>query len=411
MTAPSAEYLNLPFDEAIRFFRDKVSLPTKKWDDLSRGMHSRAFVVAGATKSQLLADLRGAVDKAISQGTTLADFRKDFDKTIEKHGWQYNGGRDWRTAVIFDTNLSTAYSAGHYAASTEPAVLAVRPWWKYMPSSSDHQRKEHMRWYGIVLRHDDPWWKTHDPPNGWGCKCGRTTMSNAAYQRNKDKLRTEAPDEGTYEYVNKKTGEVSQVPIGIDPGWDYSPGQAAWGRKLSENAMKEYQAMKGEAWEKLTPGDWMTSGLPATLPAAQPEAKLGPTLPNKEATVAALTEILGGEEKIFSFATDGFRYDLLVNAEVLGSHIDPGRSPFLPFIPEVLTDPQEVWIRFERHIGTGKVILRQRIVKVLGLGKEKAILIVADVKDGWLEAWTMLPTKQGKYLNDQRSGKLVYRKE
>lgn len=411
MTSPSAEYLNLPFDEAIRFFRDKVNLPTKKWDDLWGGMHSRAFVVAGATKAELLAGLRDAVDKAISQGTTLAQFRTDFDTIVEKHGWQYKGNRDWRTAVIFDTNLSGAYSAGHYAGRTAPAVLAVRPWWKYMPSSSANQRKDHKQWYGIVLRYDDPWWRTHEPPNGWGCKCGVSSMSNAEYQRTKDKLRTEAPDDGTYEYVNKKTGEVSQVPVGIDPGWDYSPGQAAWGRKLSENAMKEYQAMKAEAWEKLTPGDWMTYGLAERLAPAQPQASLGPKLTTTEATVAGLEEIIGGQEMVFSLDANGFRYDILVNAETLGGHLAKERTPYLPFLPEVLTDPHEVWMTFERHKGTGKIILRQRIIKLLDLGAGKLLLVVAEAGDGWLQAWTMMPTSQRTYINKQRVGQLVYRKD
>lgn len=411
MTTPSAQYLNLPFDEAIRFFRDKVSLPTEKWDDLWGGMHSRAFVVAGAAKSELLADLRGAVDKAISQGTTLAEFRKDFDKIIETHGWQYKGGRGWRTAVIYDTNLSVAYSAGNYAGRMAPAVLAVRPWWKYMPSSSAHRRQDHVRWYGITLRYDDPWWRTRNPPNGWGCKCGVSSMSDAEYRRNKDKLRTEAPDDGTYKYVDKKTGEVLTVPKGIDPGWDYNPGEAAWGRKLSDSAMREYQAMKADAWEKLTPGDWQTAGLPERLSPAPTKAALGPKLTSTEAAVAGLETILGGPEKVYSLAANDFRYDLLVNAETLGGHLAPERTPYLPFLPEVLEDPHEVWLSFERHQGTGKVILRERIIKLLDLGSGKHLLVVAEAGDGWLQAWTMLPTAQRSYINKQRVGQLVYRKE
>jgi hypothetical protein len=38
-------------------------------------------------------------------------------------------------------------------------------------------------------------------------------------------VRTEAPPLRTREVVNKRTGEVRQVPQGIDPGWDYNPGQ------------------------------------------------------------------------------------------------------------------------------------------------------------------------------------------
>ncbi|MHB1350106.1 MAG: phage head morphogenesis protein [Desulfobulbaceae bacterium] len=163
-----AEYRDLPFEEAIEFFRLKLSMPTAAWDELWKEMHSRAFTVAGATRNDLLEDLRTAIDKALAEGTTLAEFRKDFDQIVQRYGWKYNGGRGWRTAVIYDTNLSMAYSAGHYRQRNDPAVLAARPYLRYLPSSSRVPRAEHMRWYGLVLRHDDPFWRTHTPPNGWG---------------------------------------------------------------------------------------------------------------------------------------------------------------------------------------------------------------------------------------------------
>ena len=53
------------FPAAEQYFRNKVNLPTQRWDDLMRGEHARAFVVAGATRDALLTDLREAVDAAI----------------------------------------------------------------------------------------------------------------------------------------------------------------------------------------------------------------------------------------------------------------------------------------------------------------------------------------------------------
>lgn len=160
--------MQLQFKEAIAFLRKKISMTTDAWDDIWGAMHTRAFTVAGAAQDDLLEDLRSAVDKAISTGTTLAEFRKDFDTIIEKSGWSYNGSRAWRTAVIYDTNLSVAYSAGRYRQMSTPAVKAARPYLRYLPSSSANPRKEHERWYNLVLPHDDPWWKTHFTPNGWG---------------------------------------------------------------------------------------------------------------------------------------------------------------------------------------------------------------------------------------------------
>lgn len=62
-------------------------------------------MVAGATKRDLLSDMRGAVEKAIATGCTLEQFRTDFDTIVAKYGWEYNGVRAWRTRTIFETNL------------------------------------------------------------------------------------------------------------------------------------------------------------------------------------------------------------------------------------------------------------------------------------------------------------------
>lgn len=168
MATPSAQYGGIPFDEAIAFFRDKISMPTARWTDLWQEMHGRAFTVAGALQRELLEDLRAAVDRAIADGTTIEDFRKDFDDIIDRHGWRYNGGRGWRTAVIYNTNLSVAYARGHYLQMTDPDVLRVRPYLRYVRSHAAEPRDEHLQWANVVLPADDPWWDTHYPPNGWG---------------------------------------------------------------------------------------------------------------------------------------------------------------------------------------------------------------------------------------------------
>ena len=414
----SAEYIALPFDAAIADFRRKVNLPTRTWRDLWQGMHARGFVVAGAMKADLLADLRKAVDAGISQGTTIREFRKAFDGIVRRSGWKYRGGKAWRTAVIFNTNLSVAYHAGHYRQMTDPGVLKARPYWRYVASSSADPRPEHMRWYNTVLPADDPWWRTHYPPNGWGCKCGIVSHSAREVERIRKEaaegphpVKTTAPKDGTYEWVDKETGEVRRIPAGIDPGWDYNPGEAAWGRKISKDMMDAWRAQGARAWEVLTPGDWETAGRPETLAVDRPKAKAGPSLRTVPAIRRALVDVLGGEEKIFSFQSGGFRYDILVNAASLAGHIGSGRSAFLPFLPELLEDPYEVWLAFERHKGTGRTVLRQRTIKAVRLDKDRGLLLVAQSSKGVMEAWTMVPTSDFKYLNRQRRGKLIWARQ
>ena len=225
-------------------------------------------------------------------------------------------------------------------------------------------------------------------------------------------IQLKAPPQKFVEYLDKTTGELKQVPEGVGAGWDYNPGQAAWGKQLSQKKMAEHKAQKADVWEQLTPGDFRTYSLSQKLKGTKPVTKIGPKITDSLVAVKALEKILGDKEKVFSFKGEGdFRYDLLVNAETLINHIDLSRTPFLPLLPETLTDPDEVWLRFDKHKGTGKVVLRQRIIKRLDLGKRKGLLVVCEAKNGWIEAWTMMPITSENYVNKQRTGKLVYKKK
>ncbi len=210
-----AGVLKRPFPEQVAFFRAKLGkmMPSAKWDDVWKGRHDQGFMVAGAAKADLLSDLAAAVDRVIAEGGSIQSFRKDFARIVERNGWDYRGEFNWRTRVIYTTNLSTSYAAGRLAQLREGGF----EWWVYKHSDSSlHPRPLHVSWNGLTLRADDPWWKAHYPPNGWGCRCrvvGVRRPEDA--DRYGGKVRT-APDNG----IDPKTGE----PSGIDRGWGYMPG-------------------------------------------------------------------------------------------------------------------------------------------------------------------------------------------
>ena len=109
-----------PFAEQLASLRIRLSnlIPTERWTDVWQSAHDRGFMVAGAAKADLLADLASAVDKAVSQGTTLDQFRKDFREVVARHGWTgWTGegspkGEAWRTKVIYQTNMRTSFMSG-----------------------------------------------------------------------------------------------------------------------------------------------------------------------------------------------------------------------------------------------------------------------------------------------------------
>lgn len=208
----------LPFLEAIAFFRGKVNIPTEHWDDLWQGQHAKGFMVAGAIKEDLLTDLRNLVDRAISEGITLEEFRKGFAEAVVKHGWSYNGGFGWRSKIIYRTNVRTAYMAGRWKQLTDPGLLKLKPYLKYRHGDSRVPRPQHLAWDGLILAAEDPWWQTHYPPNGWGCKC----KVFAAGPRELERVGKTAPDAAPASPIDPRTG----APVGIDKGWAYNVGQA-----------------------------------------------------------------------------------------------------------------------------------------------------------------------------------------
>ncbi|MGZ8181417.1 MAG: phage minor head protein [Methylobacter sp.] len=209
---------NKPFKEQVDFLRQKIGLPTEHHDDVIKSGHDRAFVVAGVTKADLLDDFLKAIDKVAAEGKSIGWFRKNFDSFVEKHGWAYNGARDWRTRVIYTTNIRASYAAGRYAQLNDPNLLSVRPYWKYLHNDSVmHPRPLHQSWSGMVLRHDDPFWSTHFPPNGWGCRCYIQAVRASEYKGHP------APDDGTYTKTDRY-GVTHVLPKGVDYGWDYAPG-------------------------------------------------------------------------------------------------------------------------------------------------------------------------------------------
>jgi hypothetical protein len=186
-------------------------------------------MVAGAYKAEMLSDFREAVDKAIVQGTTLADFRKDFDRIVTKHGWSYNGSRGWRSEVIYSTNLRTSYAAGRWAQLTDPEFRRVMPYLVYRHGDSRVPRPLHLSWDGTTLPADDPWWNTHYVPNGWGCKCKVFGATKSEYEAALRAGKGEAPPSP----IDPRTGE----PIGIDKGWGYNVGIASQAKyKILEGA-------------------------------------------------------------------------------------------------------------------------------------------------------------------------------
>lgn len=395
---------SLPFQEAIDFLRQKVRLPTRTWTDLWEGMHARAFVVAGATKTALVEDFQNAIGKALEQGTTLAEFRKDFDRIVAEHGWSYKGGRGWRTGVIFNTNLRTAYAAGKWAQIQR--VKESRPYLRYVAVLDDRTRDEHRQWHGTVLPADDPWWETHYPPNGWNCRCTVQQLSDRDLDRFGYEVSEEAPPvEMEPREVNTPEGKTTiRAPKGIDTGFGYNVGEAAWGRGAELAKLEGHGAFA----DLLAPGGSRPSD-PGALKAVAPRARLGPRARSEDDLHRALRAALGGDEVILADPA-GARVHVgqaLVDHMLAKASRRDGREAFFPFIRELIEAPAEIWAGFARSEISGRVVLRRRYVKLLDLGKDTSVALVADATGGYWSGFTFF-RGDPRYMATLRTGLRVF---
>ncbi|QSX32615.1 head morphogenesis protein [Shewanella avicenniae] len=390
---PQAQYGSVQFSQAIDFFRGKLNLPTAAWDDLWGAMHSRAFVVAGAQQADLLTDLRKSVDAAISDGMSLGEFKKQFKDLVAKHGWDHKGDADWRAQIIYDTNMRQSYNTGRWQQ------LQQFEYWQYKHGHPKVPREDHLLWHNLVLPRNHVWWQTHFPQNGWGCTCSVRGLTEGQLRRLNLKV-SQAPDGSTYEWTNPKTGELLDVPKGIDPGFDYSPGEAALGQQLSDAAMQQWDAIKQDAWQQLTPGSWKTAALPERLPVRPSAIALAERVTDAAALQQQIINTLGGAETVFQSGA----LSVYANAASLAKQLDVAQSVYVPLLPTLFNQPDEVWASFERHQGTGRVELRWRLLRMVDNGGGQ--LLLAQVVKGVIESLQVIPATQLNNINKQRYGLL-----
>lgn len=223
--------------KALEFFRGKGFTTAFGWQDVWQQAHDEAFTVAKLMNVDLLRDVRMAVDKAIAEGQTLQQFREALEPRLVEAGWWgkaemvdpltgearlYEVGSPRRLRTIFETNMQTAYSAGHWAQVQD--TRAEAPYLMYDAVSDANTRPEHAAWDGLVLRADDPWWQTHFPPNDWGCRCGVIQLSEDQLGQVGKNAPDDAPPLQLREYTNPRTGDTELVPKGVGAGWAYAPG-------------------------------------------------------------------------------------------------------------------------------------------------------------------------------------------
>lgn len=238
-----AQLKKLQPKEAVAWLIARSKLTkTYAWQDVWQDEHNIQFTVSRLARLDLLQALFDGLVQSVEGDLSRTDWIRDAEQLLADAGWWgtkavtdpatgeivFTKFDPARLKLIYDINVRQAYSTGLWEGIERSK--RVLPYVRYITKRDERVRASHAAWDNLTLPVDDPFWQTHWPPNGWRCRCRVNNMTQRDYDAGKTPtgaaLNKTAPAVVMRDYVNPRTGEISQVPNGIDPGFSYNPGMA-----------------------------------------------------------------------------------------------------------------------------------------------------------------------------------------
>ncbi|MBR8314660.1 minor capsid protein [Burkholderia dolosa] len=223
----------------MEYWRSRARLlPSFDYAEVWQAEHARAFTMAKVMRQDVLKVIYEAVGDAQARGLTLKQFRDELRPMLEAKGfWGKQAVTNpstgeiakvnvpQRLALVYDTNLRAAYSAGRWARIQRNKD--VLPYLVYRTMGDARVRPLHASWEGTALPAEHSWWDEHYPPNGYRCRCRAYGIDDAgvAELREYGPIQDEPPATEHFAWEDPQTGRRAMVPAGIDPGWAYNPGK------------------------------------------------------------------------------------------------------------------------------------------------------------------------------------------
>lgn len=454
---PDLKYVfNLPPEKAIEYFKSKGYAFSWDWQDLWQDAHAKAFTVAKVMRMDILQDIRGMVQKALDEGITFQQFKKELEPKLRAKGWwgkkliggdiptgpggkggvsplPLKGGKvvqlgsPYRLQTIYRANTQSAYMVGRYKAMVEN--VDDRPFWQYVAVLDRRTRPAHRILNGKVFRSDDPFWDTHYPPNGWSCRCrvralsaGNITKRGLKPESAKGHLKTEMVNinnAGDKRPVTVYTDPKTGLTMHPDPGWCYNPGKQAFGPvtpyPLDGSLTAVTTRPAGASALNKRPVEDLPVKTLAKDSLLPPHQTSGWT--EEQYISAFLHEFGASMEKPVVFK-DVVNEPVVISAELFRDRPGRGykvlkadREIYLKLLADTIKDPSEIWLAWVKT-PEGKVRLCRRYIGLYKAGARKiGGYAVFDLMDDFWQGTTAFKPGNLSYLDRQRVGSLLYRKK
>jgi len=383
----SVELKNLPMEEAIEYWQDKVPLSNEEFAQLAEDARAKAFFMSGLTEQSIVAQVMGEMAKALTDGITYEEFKKNVAPVLEKAGWEEE--RPWRLRTSVYTNVLTAYSVGRYKQMQAPAVLKARPFWEYLAVIDSQTRPTHAALDGKVFAASDPIWDSIYPPNGFLCRCTVRTRSQSDLDRDGTKVEKGSDVLGKMAEVDGKS-----VVVQPDKGWNSNVAKAHWGDEL----VRQQKAVAGSP--SMVGGSSPSGSLPAVPPDTEDYQRI-----DADTVKDAWQTAFRRRQLALSDATGK---PVLLNdrlADYLDKKdVDRKRARHLAAVRPTIERPAEVWMLPMRY-QDGRVVLRKHYLKRFA---DKEMLVVVQADAGVWTGFNVLPMNKLKEFNKRRRGIRIY---
>jgi SPP1 gp7 family putative phage head morphogenesis protein len=328
------------FQEAVDWFRGKVPLLKSEWGLLREEARRRAFTAAGVASLDLLGLLQASLLRALEQGTPFGEWKKEATRIVQ------GGLSQAHLETIFRNNVQAAYSAGRWDQLQDPAVRRSHPYLMYDAVLDDRTTDICRMRDGVVRPADDPWWQSNWPPLHHNCRSGVRPLTEAEAQRR---------------------GVAQTLPyVPSQEGFGLSPAKEEW----VEGYAKGQRQAAALPWIPAfagPPPDWRSYGRPEALKPQKPSSETLGSLPTHLEDPTGLA--------------------VLVDPAVVRA-LPPGRERYLALLPDLVGNPQEIWLLPLQH--ERRVAFRQLYVKVY-----RDVTLTLEVHRGVIVALHLEPKRQG----------------